>query len=123
MTKRPMRYCLGMMASVSTLALGKGAIWPVMTAIRVAEHMVTQILVLVKRLGEVAAIANEAGDWSSQWHHGTLIWSTAGGYKSGMLVGPAYKANFILWRLEIDWRSFSKPGHGVGKYRPFKRVW
>jgi lactate dehydrogenase-like 2-hydroxyacid dehydrogenase len=29
----------------------------------VAEHMVLQMLALAKRLGEVSAIANEAGDW------------------------------------------------------------
>jgi phosphoglycerate dehydrogenase-like enzyme len=39
------------------------AAWPVRVAIMVAEHMVLQMLALAKRLGEVAAIANKAGDW------------------------------------------------------------
>ncbi|MGD9047866.1 MAG: NAD(P)-dependent oxidoreductase [Anaerolineae bacterium] len=39
------------------------AAWPVLTTIKVAEHMVLQILALVKRLSEVAAIADEAGEW------------------------------------------------------------
>jgi phosphoglycerate dehydrogenase-like enzyme len=39
------------------------AAWPVETAIMVAEHMLTQMLVLDKRLGDVAAVASEAGDW------------------------------------------------------------
>jgi len=39
------------------------AAWPVLTAIRVAEHMLLQMLALAKRLGEVTAIANEAGEW------------------------------------------------------------
>ena len=39
------------------------AAWPVETAIMVAEHMLTQMLVLAKRLGDVAAVASEAGDW------------------------------------------------------------
>jgi phosphoglycerate dehydrogenase-like enzyme len=39
------------------------AAWPVQVAIMVAEHMVMQMLALAKRLDEVAAIANKAGDW------------------------------------------------------------
>ena len=39
------------------------AAWPVQVALMVAEHMILQMLALSKRLGEVAAIANEAGDW------------------------------------------------------------
>jgi phosphoglycerate dehydrogenase-like enzyme len=39
------------------------AVWPVETAIMVAEHMAMQLLSLAKRAGEVAAVANEAGDW------------------------------------------------------------
>lgn len=39
------------------------AAWPVQVAIMVAEHMLLQMLALAKRLNEVAAIANEAGDW------------------------------------------------------------
>jgi phosphoglycerate dehydrogenase-like enzyme len=39
------------------------AAWPVQTAIMVAEHMILQMLALAKHLNEVAAIANEAGDW------------------------------------------------------------
>ena len=38
--------------------------WPVHGCIRVAEHMLMQMLVLSKRLPEVAAVANAAGDWS-----------------------------------------------------------
>lgn len=39
------------------------AAWPVATAILVAEHMALQILALAKRLDDVAAVAQEAGDW------------------------------------------------------------
>jgi phosphoglycerate dehydrogenase-like enzyme len=39
------------------------AAWPVLTTIKVAEHMILQILALVKRLTEAAAIAHEAGEW------------------------------------------------------------
>jgi phosphoglycerate dehydrogenase-like enzyme len=39
------------------------AAWPVQVAIMVAEHMIMQMLALAKRLGEVAAIAREAGQW------------------------------------------------------------
>ncbi|HWR84189.1 MAG TPA: S8 family serine peptidase [Candidatus Deferrimicrobium sp.] len=48
--------------------------------------------------------ANEAVDWSSQWDHGTYIWSTAGGSQDGVQYGPAYKANFLLAKTE-DVRS------------------
>lgn len=37
--------------------------WPVHTCILVAEHMLMQMLVLSKRLNEVAAVALEADDW------------------------------------------------------------
>jgi len=48
--------------------------------------------------------ANEEPDWSSQWDHGTYIWSTSGGYKDGVQYGPAFKANFLLAKTE-DVRS------------------
>ncbi|MBD3404462.1 S8 family serine peptidase [candidate division GN15 bacterium] len=48
--------------------------------------------------------ANESGDWSSQWNHGTYIWSTSAGYLDGVIYGPAYKANFLLAKTE-DVRS------------------
>jgi lactate dehydrogenase-like 2-hydroxyacid dehydrogenase len=38
-------------------------IWPVMGCVMVAEHMVLQMLALVKRLPEVMAIATAAGEW------------------------------------------------------------
>ena len=44
--------------------------------------------------------ANETGDQFDQWSHGTLIWSVSGGYKQGAVVGPAYKANFLLAKTE-----------------------
>lgn len=48
--------------------------------------------------------ANEPIDASSQWDHGTLIWSVSGGYNPGVLIGPAYQANFLLAKTE-DVRS------------------
>jgi len=48
--------------------------------------------------------ANEPEDWSSQWNHGTYIWSTSGGHKDGVQYGPAFKANFLLAKTE-DVRS------------------
>jgi PKD repeat protein len=44
--------------------------------------------------------ANEGSDLSSQWNHGTLIWSVSGGLKDGQIYGPAYKANFLLAKTE-----------------------
>jgi PKD repeat protein len=49
--------------------------------------------------------ANEfPDDVTSQWYHGTSVWSTAGGCMEGILYGPAYRANFLLAKTE-DVRS------------------
>jgi serine protease AprX len=44
--------------------------------------------------------SNEAGDYSSQWNHGTLTWSVTGGSMDGQLYGPAYGASFVLCKTE-----------------------
>jgi hypothetical protein len=44
--------------------------------------------------------ANQAGDLTSQWDHGTGTWSVAGGYADGALIGPAYNASFLLAKTE-----------------------
>jgi hypothetical protein len=60
----------------------------------------------VKRIAEWDFIfhdgetANQSGDASSQWEHGTGTWSVAGGYWQGNLIGPAYNATFILAKTE-----------------------
>jgi phosphoglycerate dehydrogenase-like enzyme len=38
-------------------------LWPVLSCVMVAEHMVMQMLALAKHLPAVSAIAQEAGDW------------------------------------------------------------
>ena len=48
--------------------------------------------------------ANELEDWSSQWSHGTLIWSVSAGQLAGTIYGPAYNANILLAKTE-DVRS------------------
>ena len=50
--------------------------------------------------------ANEAedNDWSSQWNHGTYIFSVSAGEDPGNMYGPAYHANIILCKTE-DVRS------------------
>ncbi|HSQ58821.1 MAG TPA: S8 family serine peptidase [Acidobacteriota bacterium] len=47
-----------------------------------------------------AETANQAGDVSSQWGHGTGTWSTLGGYWPGVLVGPAFNASFFIAKTE-----------------------
>ena len=42
----------------------------------------------------------EEGDPLTQWDHGTLVWSVAGGHAPGRLFGPAFGANFILCKTE-----------------------
>lgn len=46
--------------------------------------------------------ANEAinGDWTSQWNHGTYIWSVCGGNSDGNIYGSAPNANFLLAKTE-----------------------
>ncbi|HET9940922.1 MAG TPA: S8 family serine peptidase, partial [Candidatus Eisenbacteria bacterium] len=48
--------------------------------------------------------ANQAGDVTGQWDHGTGTWSVLGGYASSNLVGPAFNARFVLAKTE-DVRS------------------
>lgn len=40
--------------------------WPLSGCVMVAEHVVTQILALAKRLREVSHVATEAGDWGQE---------------------------------------------------------
>ncbi len=44
--------------------------------------------------------ANEEGDVSNQWDHGTKTWSTLGGGWDGEIYGPAYGATFVLAKTE-----------------------
>jgi serine protease AprX len=44
--------------------------------------------------------SNETGDDYSQWNHGTITWSVAGGSIDGELYGPAYGASFVLCKTE-----------------------
>ena len=45
---------------------------------------------------------NEVGqDANNQHDHGTASFSNAGGYWNGVLVGPAFKSNFLLAKTEI----------------------
>jgi serine protease AprX len=45
-------------------------------------------------------VNNQAGDWASEWNHGTNVWSIAGGAAPGYIYGPAFGANFILAKTE-----------------------
>ncbi len=44
--------------------------------------------------------ANEEGDVSNQWDHGTKTWSALGGGWDGEIYGPAYGASFVLCKTE-----------------------
>lgn len=47
---------------------------------------------------------NEGDDVPTQHWHGTATWSACGGYAPGILIGPAYRASFVLAKTE-DIRS------------------
>jgi serine protease AprX len=44
--------------------------------------------------------ANQAGDATGQWDHGTGTWSVLGGYYPSNMIGPAYNARFLLAKTE-----------------------
>ncbi len=44
--------------------------------------------------------ANQPGDPKNQDSHGTITLSTIGGYLPGTIIGPAYRANFLLAKTE-----------------------
>ncbi len=44
---------------------------------------------------------NEDGDPTGQHNHGTATFSALGGYAPGSLIGPAFKADFLLAKTEI----------------------
>lgn len=44
--------------------------------------------------------ANQPGDAATQHNHGTFVFSVLGGYKEGRIIGPSYKASFILAKTE-----------------------
>jgi hypothetical protein len=48
--------------------------------------------------------ANQAGDVTGAWDHGTGTWSVLGGYYPNNMVGPAFNARFLLAKTE-DIRS------------------
>ena len=48
--------------------------------------------------------ANQPGDVTGAWDHGTGTWSVCGGYYPNNMVGPAYNARFLLAKTE-DIRS------------------
>jgi subtilisin family serine protease len=46
-------------------------------------------------------VRNDGSSGDAQQHdHGTLTWSTTGGFKAGQLVGPAHGASFLLAKTE-----------------------
>ncbi len=49
----------------------------------------------------VANAPNERTDSLDQEIHGTWVWSILGGYKPGILVGPAFDATFILAKVDV----------------------
>ncbi|MGH7501906.1 MAG: S8 family serine peptidase [Longimicrobiales bacterium] len=51
-----------------------------------------------------AVVYNEPGDSSSadQARHGTQVWSLIGAFRPGQMVGPAYDAQFILAKVDLE---------------------
>lgn len=49
-------------------------------------------------------VDNQPNDVSNAWNHGTSVWSNAGGYAPGALIGGGYEASILLAKTE-DVRS------------------
>ena len=52
-------------------------------------------------------VTNEPADPATgssldQERHGTQVWSLLGGFKSGVIVGPAYDARFLLAKVDVN---------------------
>lgn len=86
---------LGSLAYDIDLAAAQAAgvpvcVWPVVGSIMVAEHMLMQMLALAKRLREVNAIAQAAGDWgrpSRRTDENTYAYNWSGRTKIGGVYG------------------------------------
>lgn len=66
------------------------AAWPIPMCMRVAEHMLLQMLALAKRLPEVTAVANAAGHWgrpSQRTDEDTFTWNWSRRRDVGELFG------------------------------------
>jgi subtilisin family serine protease len=68
------------------------------------EHPVFDSLNVIAEwdvINDDSTTKNEDGDPTGQHNHGTSTFSALGGYAPGLLVGPAFKADFLLAKTEI----------------------
>ncbi len=60
-----------------------------------------------------ANVENENGELG-EGTHGTYTLSTIGGFKEGMLIGPAFEASFLLYKTEVtDWERHVEEDYWV----------
>ncbi|MFZ0389412.1 MAG: S8 family peptidase [Calditrichia bacterium] len=64
------------------------------------EHIHGQLLAEYDFIQGDHNTANQPGDHPSQDRHGTITLSALGGYMEGNLIGPAYRATFLLAKTE-----------------------
>lgn len=72
------------------------------TGFRDDHEALAELKVLARRdfIQDDTIVANEAGDASTQDHHGTRVWSILAGSEPGKLIGPAYGATFLLAKTD-----------------------
>ena len=66
-----------------------------------ATRIVTAQRDFIQNDNNVANQTGERTDSLDQEVHGTRVWSLIGGYKPGLLVGPAFDASFILAKVDV----------------------
>jgi serine protease AprX len=65
------------------------------------QHVRSQLMAEYDFIQGDSVTSNQEGDLSDQDSHGTFVLSILGGWELGQLVGPAFKASYILAKTEI----------------------
>ncbi len=64
------------------------------------EHIKSQLIAEYDFVQRDSVTSNQLGDLTNQDSHGTLTLSTIAGYVPGLLIGPAFDAQFLLAKTE-----------------------
>jgi len=64
------------------------------------QHL--QVLAEYDVINQDSVTSSEEADPSGQSSHGTITLSALAGFKAGHLIGPAYAANFLLAKTEVE---------------------
>ena len=82
---------------------GQGVLMMMMDTGFRTDHEVFDSLTVVAEydfINDDETVQNETGDAEGQHNHGTACWSIAAGHNPNTLVGPGFKADFLLAKTE-----------------------